>query len=179
MRVRCGNQAFEIGIAETAERREAAYALRMNVFVEEQRVPVDEELDAYDLTATHFLVREITADSGEDSFVGTARLVDKGGAVGKIGRVAIHASYRGLGLGAALMRYIHAFAGDRGFSRFDLEAQCYAIPFYEKLGYAAHGDIFLDAGIEHRNMTLNLANPSTFAGSNSNNQPSHSELKER
>jgi predicted GNAT family N-acyltransferase len=145
----------EIGTAETASEREAAFSLRMEVFVEEQRVPVEEEIDAYDVLATHFIVRRSgSAERADSAIVGTARLVDKGEGVGKIGRVAVRADLRGLGIGAALMRHIHQFAASRGFRRLDLEAQCYAIPFYAKLGYRAHGEVFLDANIEHRNMSL-------------------------
>ena len=126
--------------------REACYALRMEVFVEEQGVPPSEELDADDETAAHFLVE----DPGQ--VVGTARLVDKGDGVGKIGRVAIQRAYRGRGIGRDLMRYVM----DEGFQRVHtliLDAQLQVIPFYEKLGFEAEGEIFLDAGIKHRRMT--------------------------
>lgn len=152
------NRGFEveIGIVKTNEDRAQVFALRMEVFVEEQHVPPDEELDAYDVLATHFLARARSATGGRGTIVGTARLVDKGGRVGKIGRVAVRADCRGFGVGAALMRAIHDFARTEGFLRLDLEAQCYAIPFYEKLGYTAYGDVFLDANIEHRHMSMPL-----------------------
>ncbi len=152
-----GDEEYEIGPVETVEDRAALFALRMAVFVEEQNVPPEEELDVYDVTATHFLVR--ARRKGADApgtIVGTARLLDKGDGVGKIGRVAVQAEYRGLGLGAALMRAMHAYASRQGYRRIILEAQCYAIPFYEKLGYIAEGDVFLDANIEHRKMWLTL-----------------------
>lgn len=149
--------AVEIGVVVSPSDRAAVFALRMLVFVEEQRVPPEEELDAYDVTATHFFVRVSAGDdAAAPPIVGTARLVDKGSATGKIGRVAIHADYRGKGLGAALMQAIHDYAAEHQFHRLVLEAQCYAIPFYEKLGYTAEGDVFLDANIEHRNMWREL-----------------------
>ncbi len=148
---------IDIGLAESADERAAAFALRMLVFVEEQLVPPEEELDAYDLTAEHFVVRiPCASGTGPAAIVGTARLVDRGCGVGKIGRVAIHADFRGLGLGAQLMRVMHAYANSRGYRRLILEAQCYAIPFYEKFGYVADGEVFLDANIEHRHMSLGL-----------------------
>ena len=152
-----GDCDWEVGLVETPEERSAVFSIRLLVFVEEQHVPVEEELDAYDVTATHFLVRARRAgDPHSGTILGTARLIDKGKGIGKIGRVAVDAQYRGLGLGAALMQGIHRYARARGFCRIELEAQCHAIPFYEKLGYSAYGDIFLDANIEHRRMTLQL-----------------------
>lgn len=143
----------EIAVVEKLEEREAVFALRMRVFVEEQRCPPEEEIDFYDVVATHFLVRVHASDcAAPPKIVATARFVDKGHGIGKIGRVAVDADYRGRGLGAALMRAIHRHAAGGGFHRLVLEAQRYAIPFYEKLGYTAEGDVFLDANIEHRTM---------------------------
>jgi predicted GNAT family N-acyltransferase len=143
------------GLVTTPEEREAVFALRMVVFVEEQQVPPEEELDAYDVTATHFLAR---TETGE--IIGTARLVDKSEGVGKVGRVAVRQDWRGYGIGALLMREVERHAREVGFQKLALDAQCYAIPFYEKLGYTAEGDIFLDAGIEHRFMSK-ACNPDT------------------
>jgi predicted GNAT family N-acyltransferase len=155
---------IEVSVVETSADREAVFALRMKVFVEEQRVPPDEELDAYDVAATHFAARVRDGRSGAPSpIVATARLVDKGGAIGKVGRVAVLPEYRGMGVGAALMKAIHRFARERRFRRLELEAQCYAIPFYEKLGYTAAGDVFLDANIEHRCMSLDLTEDAEHA----------------
>ena len=55
------------------------------------------------------------------------------------------------------MRAIHSHASKRGYNRITLEAQCYTIPFYEKLGYTAHGEVFLDANIKHRHMSRQLS----------------------
>ena len=143
----------EIAVVEKPEEREAVFALRMRVFVEEQRCPPEEEIDFYDVVATHFLVRvHPRSGASPPTIVATARFVDKGHGTGKIGRVAVDAGFRGRGLGAALMRAIHRHAAGDGFRRLVLEAQCYAIPFYEKLGYTAEGVVFLDANIEHRTM---------------------------
>jgi predicted GNAT family N-acyltransferase len=148
---------IEIGLVETAGDLAAVFALRMLVFVEEQRVPVDEELDIDDVTATHFLVRACKSAFDEPGLiVATARLVDKGNGIGKIGRVAVVPGYRRKGLGAGLMQFIERYARVHHFRCLVLEAQCYAIPFYEKLGYIAEGAIFLDANIEHRNMSMAL-----------------------
>src|SRR5438067_6811203 len=108
--------------------RDACYRVREAVFVEEQQVPRWEELDADDETADHFLAE------ADGLIVGTARLVDKGGGVGKIGRVAVLAAYRGHGIGRDLMLRVI----DAGFRRYDtliLDAQISVIPFYERLGF--------------------------------------------
>jgi predicted GNAT family N-acyltransferase len=128
---------------------ESIFAVRMTVFVEEQAVPAEEELDAYDLTSVHFMVRVCSEDTGA---VGTARLIDKGPGIAKIGRVAVLREHRGRGVGLELMRHTERYARTAGYTELVLEAQCHAIPFYEKLGYLAEGPIFLDAGIEHRLM---------------------------
>ena len=138
--------------------REAVFAVRMTVFVEEQAVPPEEELDAYDVAAMHFLAR-LAADTTSSGIVGTARLVDKGHGTGKVGRVAVLREHRGQGVGALLMRHIEQAARASGFTELILEAQCHALPFYEKLGYVAEGDIFLDCNIEHRLMRKSLARP--------------------
>jgi predicted GNAT family N-acyltransferase len=145
---------YEAAPALTAAEREAIFAIRMTVFVEEQAVPAEEELDAYDLTAAHFLARRVDPNAAE--IVGTARLLDKGHGVGKIGRVAVLREHRGQGVGALLMRRVEQEARASGYTELLLEAQIHALPFYEKLGYIAEGDIFLDCNIEHRLMRKSL-----------------------
>ncbi len=145
------------GLVITAEEREAAFALRLRVFVEEQKVPPEEELDAYDLTATHFLIRAEPSPEGSPlGIIGTARLLDYSAGIGKIGRVAVEQEYRGYGVGLKLMQFIEAHARQRGYRRLILDSQVYAIPFYTRLGYLAEGETFLDAGIPHRRMTKDL-----------------------
>lgn len=148
---------YTAGLVRTNEEREAVFAVRMVVFVEEQAVPPEEELDALDMVATHFLARQTGAmEADAASIVGAARLVDKGDGKAKIGRVAVLREHRGKGVGALLMQAVEQTARERGFTQLVLDAQCYAIPFYEKLGYVAEGDIFLDCDIEHRFMSKSL-----------------------
>ncbi len=146
---------YETSPVTTSAEREAVFAVRMKVFVEEQAVPPEEEIDAYDVTAAHFLAR-LAADPTSSGIVGTARLLDKGHGVGKIGRVAVLREHRGQGVGALLMRCVEQAAQTAGYAELILEAQCHALPFYEKLGYTAEGDIFLDCNIEHRLMRKSL-----------------------
>ena len=142
---------YEAAPVTTSAEREAVFAIRMTVFVEEQAVPPEEELDAYDAAAAHFLAC-LSGDPTSSGIVGTARLIDKGHGTGKIGRVAVLRAHRGRGVGALLMRRVEQAARILGYTELILEAQVHALPFYEKLGYAAEGGIFLDCNIEHRLM---------------------------
>ncbi len=123
-------------------------AIRRTVFVEEQNVPIELERDALDATSTHLLARV------DGVATGTARIVFKGD-TGKIGRVAVLKDARGTGLGAALVRAcLDEMKTRPGIARAVLGAQLDALGFYEKLGFTAYGDVFDDAGIDHRMMEL-------------------------
>jgi len=127
----------------------ACVRIRLTVFVVEQRVPLAEELDAYDGDAVHLL-----ADHADET-VGVARLVRMGDGVAKVGRVAVLRRRRGAGVGSALMS--HIIEAERSRSRtLILDAQLSAMSFYERLGFVAEGEVFMDAGIPHRRMELRL-----------------------
>ncbi|KGJ23781.1 GNAT family N-acetyltransferase [Paracoccus sanguinis] len=137
-------------IVAVTEDFDACMAIRQRVFVEEQNVPPEMEHDEYDATAVHLLARD-----AEGRAVGTARLLIDG-ADAKIGRVAVLAEARGTGAGLALMRAALAELRHRGVAEARLGSQTHAIGFYEKLGFAAEGPEYDDAGIPHRDMTLRL-----------------------
>jgi predicted GNAT family N-acyltransferase len=141
----------------TMEEMHEALAVRRRVFIEEQRVPEELEVDEHDgdpaqvTTALHILARK------GDKAVATGRLLladDHGCA--HIGRVAVLAEERGQGHGTAVMLALQDLAQEQGFEGITLAAQLHAISFYERLGYEARGEVFLDAGIEHRWMDLRL-----------------------
>ncbi len=138
-----------INLARTPAERAQCLAIRMEVFVHEQQVPAELELDEYDDDATHVLLTE------DGVPLATARLVDKHG-VAKIGRVAVVKDARGRGLGLRVMEAMLEEARRQGFGNAMLDSQTYAIPFYEKLGFAAEGEEFDDAGIPHRLMRRRL-----------------------
>ena len=124
--------------------------LRRVVFIEEQGVSEADEVDDLDDQAIHLLARL------DGQPVGSARLLVQG-ETGKVGRVCVLRAARGLGLGAALMRAAVAeFAGIAGVRRVKLGAQTHALGFYERLGFVATGPEYLDAGIAHRDMVLDL-----------------------
>jgi len=121
------------------------FKIRIKVFVREQRVPADIELDHDDQRAIHFLA--IKAGKA----VGTARVViNRGGA--KIGRMAVLKNYRLRGVGAELLKRAIATAKRRRAQRIYLHAQVAVIRFYARLGFRAVGRVFDEAGIAHRKM---------------------------
>ena len=127
-----------------------AYAIRKQVFIEEQGVPPELELDDFDPLCWHAL-----AFQGSQC-IGTGRLVDMGMNQGQIGRMAVLADFRHKGVGKAILLRLLELAQSQNILRISLHAQVSAIPFYEKLGFVAQGSIYEEAGIAHRNMILLL-----------------------
>lgn len=128
---------------------EKALKLRREVFVVEQGVPVELEIDEYDEKAVHF----VTLKAGEA--VAAMRLVPHGNSA-KIGRVAVKRELRRKGLGTALMKRGIEHAGALGLLEIFLDAQVDSISFYEKMGFMPEGELFDDAGLPHRRMRLKL-----------------------
>jgi len=125
------------------------FAIRNRVFVIEQSVPMEIEIDALDPVARHVLARV------DERPVGTGRIT----AEGKIGRMAVLKEFRGRGVGAAILGELVQMAGEYGLEEVCLSAQCHAIPFYERFGFQAQGPVYAEAGIDHRWMTRLLAIP--------------------
>jgi predicted GNAT family N-acyltransferase len=128
---------------------EKALDLRREVFVSEQNVPEALEIDEHDRAAFHLLMLK------GDEAVATLRLVPHGESI-KIGRVAVKRECRNKGLGARLMKMAIEHAARGEFEDAILDAQLDSMPFYEKLGFVAEGEIFMDAGIPHKRMRLKL-----------------------
>jgi predicted GNAT family N-acyltransferase len=121
---------------------DAALALRHEVFVVEQQVPLAEELDGRDDEALHLVAVE------DGAVVATCRLVRDGDTV-KLGRMAVAPRARRRGLASRLLEEADAQAAALGARRIALAAQTGALALYERAGYAGYGERFLDAGIEH------------------------------
>lgn len=119
--------------------------VREEVFIQEQHVPVALEWDGMDETAQHFLA---LSDAGEA--IGCARLTGDG----SIGRMAVLKSWRGLGVGRALLAKAVYLYQQQGIEHITLSAQVHAIPFYEKFGFEGCSKPYLDAGILHIDMRL-------------------------
>lgn len=134
-------------------------SIRDQVFVQEQGVPVELELDGLDPDCWHLL-----AWNEQALPIGTARLHPHGTpgvSDGKIGRMAVLQPWRGMGVGLALLRHLLDLAQGRGMTRLSLAAQTAAVGFYEKEGFCATGLPFDDAGIPHRLMTLTMSSETT------------------
>jgi predicted GNAT family N-acyltransferase len=138
---------FRVRAAGWADEGERLGALRWAVFVEEQRVPPDEEYDGLDSECVH-----VVAEASDGSVIGTGRLLPDG----RIGRMAVADGWRGRGVGRALLDALVAQARSRGMRRVTLNAQVGALGFYERSGFRAHGPEFEEAGIMHRWMHRTL-----------------------
>jgi len=157
---------MHVRLAITAADRDRCLALRRAVFIEEQSVPEDLELDDHDDDAIHILVTDGDDDDNVDApagpAMGTARMrIVTGdgygdGETAKAQRVAVARDWRGQGVGRVVMDFLHDQARKRGCRRVRLSSQVSAIPFYERLGYVAEGPVYDDAGIPHRDMALVL-----------------------
>ena len=124
-------------------------SIRKTVFTDEQGVSTADEVDGMDEHSVHFL------SYLNDKPVGTARVFIKDGSA-KIGRVCVLKGARGTYQGQALIRACLDWARAQGHPRVVLGAQLDALGFYEGLGFTAYGEVFNDAGIDHRNMELIL-----------------------
>ena len=138
-----------VNIKRVSSQRELvqAFSIRIRVFVKEQRVPAEIELDRDDQQALHFLARV----AGRP--VGTARVVVRHGRA-KIGRMAVLKSYRQKDVGAELLKRAVATARRLGAGQIYLHAQVAVIGFYERFGFLTVGQVFDEAGIPHRKMIL-------------------------
>jgi predicted GNAT family N-acyltransferase len=139
----------EVREARDDGERAAAMAIRHAVFVEEQHVPVELEVDGRDDEAVHLVaVRDGTV-------VATCRLLAHGATV-HLGRLAVAASARRQGIAQLILQAAEAWARAHGARRLALSAQTYAAGLYLAAGYATVGEPFMEAGIEHVDMELDV-----------------------
>ncbi|MGH8737639.1 MAG: GNAT family N-acetyltransferase [Burkholderiales bacterium] len=142
---------IRIELSAWPEAREDAMHIRESVFVAEQGVPAELELDQHDPHCVHALARDETGRA-----VGTGRLLlgEAHGAriVAHVGRMAVLKEWRGRGIGGALLARLIEAAQDRGDTEIALSAQTHAQGFYRAHGFLEEGDEFLEAGIAHRTM---------------------------
>ena len=140
-------EADRVDVAEVAwdTHQDALKTIRHAVFVVEQGVDAAEEWDGEDAGSRHFLARDATGEP-----LGTARLMPSG----QIGRMAVLRELRGHGIGAKLLAAAVEAAHAADYERVFLHAQTHATGFYERQGFRATGEAFIEAGIEHRLMEL-------------------------
>ncbi|MYL32201.1 GNAT family N-acetyltransferase [Pontibacillus yanchengensis] len=135
----------------TEQQKKDAFFVRQKVFVEEQHVSMEEEMDQFDDYANHFVGYE------HDAPVAASRLrfLEE---YGKLERIAVLKDYRGNSYGKQMILFMEDFVKAEGYSKTKLNAQTRAIRFYESLGYEVISDEeFMDAGIPHKTMTKSLS----------------------
>jgi predicted GNAT family N-acyltransferase len=132
----------DVRIVSTPVERDDAVSVRIAVFVDEQGIPREEELDEFDDVAVHCVAYEAGMPAG------AGRLVLMDG-YGKIGRMAVLKQHRGLGLGMQVLDTLEREGVRRGVALFKLSAQLSARGFYDRAGYAAVGDVYDEVGIAH------------------------------
>ncbi|THE09250.1 GNAT family N-acetyltransferase [Bacillus timonensis] len=136
---------MEARIVTNNKEQDDAYTIRKVVFVDEQNVPLEEEIDQFEDEATHIVLYD------DNEPVGAGRFRELDG-YGKVERICVLASHRKKGAGNLIMEKIEDIAKERGISKLKLNAQTHAENFYKKLGYETVSGIFLDAGIPHVTM---------------------------
>ena len=139
-------EAVTVKLVETTSEMEAAKAIRIRVFVHEQAVPIEEEMDEADADAIHALALLGTLP------VGTGRLLTLPNGEAQIGRMAVDLPHRRAGVGARIMGKLEEEARRLGLAQAVLHAQTYVRDFYARQGYAEEGGVFMEAGIEHVQM---------------------------
>lgn len=140
---------MEVRLVTNKKELEDAYKVRKIVFVEEQNVPVELEMDEYEETAAHFVLY----DNDEPIGAGRFRIIDN---IGKVERICVTKEQRSSGGGRIIMEKIEQYAKEKGLPKLKLNAQIQAIPFYSRLGFTVSSDEFLDAGIPHKTMIKEL-----------------------
>ena len=136
-------EGYQIVLGDWAAFGKDASLIRHEVFVVEQHVSLEEEMDGRDEACVHAI-----AYRPDGVPVGTGRLLPDG----HIGRLTVLRPQRGKGVGALLLIRLVDEARRQGHLQVELAAQLHAQPFYAAHGFVAEGPVFLDAGIDHINM---------------------------
>ncbi|UCB53998.1 MAG: GNAT family N-acetyltransferase [Thiotrichales bacterium] len=144
------SDTLKVEVVDWHQQQDRLKAIRKSVFIDEQHVPKELEWDGQDAGCTQFLA------SLNSTPVATARLTSQG----QIGRMAVLGDFRDRGIGSRLLKTVLDQAQREGHEQVFLHAQVNVINFYEKHGFVAEGDVFVDAGIDHISMRLR------FTGSN-------------
>ena len=140
----------QVRIVQDKQEREKAFAIRIAVFVNEQGVPLQDELDSHEDEAEHVLAYD---DNDTPVGAGRWRVVD---GAAKLERICLLPAYRKSGLGRLLVGAMEASARAQSLPKALLHGQVQAAPFYEKLGYQRVSEPFNEDGILHVIMTKEL-----------------------
>ena len=138
---------IKIEVANWVNEKHLLMQVRTKVFIEEQQVPAELELDDQDSNSTH-----IKAVIGGGKIIGTARLLTDY----SIGRMCVLKEYRNTGVGTQLLTFFIDLARAKQFTYIQLNAQLSALAFYQKFGFNQDSEVFKEAGIDHVHMILPL-----------------------
>jgi predicted GNAT family N-acyltransferase len=141
---------LNIELLEWPQAQAEAQRIRFTVFVHEQLVPAELEMDEHDADCIHALA--YWTDASDVQAIGTGRLLPDG----HIGRMAVLKEWRGHGAGRALLRALIGAARRRGDRDVVLNSQVHALGFYSAEGFEAEGPVYEEAGIPHQVMRLTL-----------------------
>jgi predicted GNAT family N-acyltransferase len=136
-------------IAKNKPQLDDALTVRHQVFVEEQKVPIELEIDEYEDKSTHVVLYDDEKPIGAGRF----RVIDD---VGKLERICVLPEYRGKGAGTMIIEKLESIAKEKGLKTVKLNAQTHAKAFYQRLGYETVSAVFPDAGIPHVTMVKTL-----------------------
>lgn len=142
-----GQPVLSIKTGSWTALEEDAMDVRIEVFVDEQGIPIENEQDEHDFTALHAV-----AFNSLGQPVATGRLLQGEAGQGKIGRMAVKRELRGAGQGAAVLKALRLLARQRGDRELMLNAQCSAQTFYERQGFTPRGQVFSEEGLPHIEM---------------------------
>ncbi|UFU00593.1 GNAT family N-acetyltransferase [Radiobacillus kanasensis] len=140
---------MDVRIVETEAEKADAYSVRTQVFVEEQNVPPELEIDDLEDVAIHFLGYE----NGLPVAASRLRLVED---YGKLERICVLKEYRGKSFGKDIISRMESYIRDQGLQKSKLNAQTHAEGFYQSIGYNTISGTFMDAGIPHVTMIKEL-----------------------
>lgn len=144
-----GKREMETKRVTTEEQLEEAFRIRKAVFVKEQGVAEEVELDEFDDIANHVLVYYENEPVG----TGRVRIVDD---MAKLERICVLSTHRKHRLGKAIMKELEAIAREKGVAKAKLHGQVQAAPFYEKQGYEIASTVFMEENIPHVKMIKDL-----------------------
>lgn len=141
---------MEVKIVNSEQELADAFEVRKTVFIHEQNVPEEEEIDQFESDSVHFVLYD---DNGKAAGAGRFRVLD---GIGKVERICVLRENRKTGAGITVMNKIEEYAKSQGISSLKLNAQTHAIPFYSRLGYVTVSEEFMDAGIPHKTMKKSI-----------------------
>ena len=141
--------SIQVKLGSWSEIKNQAMPIRLAVFVQEQNVPIEEEVDQMDPLCVHAI-----ALNEQGTVIGTGRLLPDG----HVGRMSVLRDYRARGVGSAILNALVGQAQRAGFEEVILHAQTHAIDFYASHAFVEEGELFYEANIPHKKMRRSLKN---------------------